>query len=173
MNASLRTLVSATIIWLVVLATAGCSSLNQRTGLRADDDLPALAGHERAATAEAPFLVTTHDRRHWAAMTVVVPILTTEVQPNYGSSDSLLRRSPRQRGKYPSAATALDVSASAMDEAGEAVIAPFQFAGELVAAPFWMLLGRWPWNVENSPESRYERLMRSKPEYASQWIELE
>jgi hypothetical protein len=152
-----------------LLLLAGCSSpLNQGRLIGGEVALDSVTPEvERGEREWQAISVVSLDRSNWAQMRFAVPLDAVEHQPTYTQQPYLLCETARQRGEYPSVATALDTSTTnTLDEqALEMVVAPLSglfdivmFAPRAIAGAVggdeW---GGHPWEVVASPLAPYER----------------
>jgi hypothetical protein len=101
--------------------------------------------------------ITGLDRAHWQPTRLQVPVDGTAHRPTYAKRVHFADRTARQRGEYPNAETALQLTGGSLgDQQLEALANP-----AMAALDTLLLIPRiiWspPWRVRWSPDVAYER----------------
>lgn len=141
------------------MALVACGTQNSTNTLigAGDEPLPALVARPPSSIpAEATPSVEGLDRRNWPVTEVSVPRGQVEVQPSYSENLTLASGAARDRGAYPSPATALDGRSDGVSMLAEAGAQPFWSAGWImVGGPIRMAIGEPPWAVQRNPSSDF------------------
>lgn len=157
--------------WIVALWAAGCATTNDQIGPGRGASLPGLSPAKlREAPASVPSLRGL-DRRHFPVIAVVVPGREVEHWPTYVTPAAIGGTAPRQRGAFPTASSALDVSGSAGVQLLENDLEIAVAAVGLLRLPWEVLVEtRLPWRVERSPRAAYARRPPRAPCFPWRWI---
>jgi len=157
--------------WIVALWAAGCATTNDQIGPGRGASLPGLSPAKlREAPASVPSLRGL-DRRHFPVIAVVVPGREVEHWPTYVTPAAIAGTAPRQRGAFPTASSALDVSGSAGVQLLENDLDIAVAAVGLLRLPWEVLVEtRLPWRVERSPRAAYARRPPRAPCFPWRWI---
>lgn len=149
----------------VVLAAclAGCiSPENDRDtigrGLKLEAFEAAKAPEQAVVPADlvAPSVVSI-ERDNWQATQILVPVDGTAHRPTYARREDATNKSRRQRELFPTASSALALSAgSEGQQQREMLYNQIHALSDIVFLPFRMLW-RAPWRVDASPEDAYSR----------------
>ncbi len=118
---------------------AGCARVNNDRLTIGGETMPAIAalssprdsGSEARWQASGPSLLA-GARDHWEPTAIIVPIDATAHHPHYTTTHPTYSRSPRARGVYPTAESALDLGAPAGPQAWELVAASFHAAADVI-----------------------------------------
>lgn len=147
----------AAIVPLFALALAGCATINNdRTTVRGETLTAIDESVAREYTqAEGPSVLGPN-RDNWEETTVVVAVDTTQHHPNLtNGGPDFTDATPRQRGEYPTAFSALSLGADTDAQVAEAFAGPFFAAWDVVMAiPRLIAQGG---EVQTSPRRWYER----------------
>ncbi len=157
--------------WIVALWAAGCATTNDQIGPGHGASLPGLSPAKlREPPASVPSLRGL-DRRHFPVIAVVVPGREVEHWPTYVTPAAIAGTAPRQRGAFPTASSALDVSGSAGVQLLENDLEIAVAAVGLLRLPWEVLVEtRLPWRVERSPRAAYARRPPRAPCFPWRWI---
>ncbi len=171
MDIPLRHAAGRNLGWIVALWAAGCATTNDQIGPGRSALLPGLSPAKlREAPASVPSLRGL-DRRHFPVITVVVPGREVEHWPTYVTPAAVAGTAPRQRGAFPTALSALDVSGSAGVQLLENDLEIAVAAVGLLRLPWEVLVEtRVPWRVERSPTAAYARRPPRAPCFPWRWI---
>lgn len=163
--------------FVVPLALPGCVDANNRLQVGAAPDqvkFEALEGAqplaEEPAAGEAAFLrpddppsVVSLDRANWEPRSLDQPVDYTLHRPHYRAVTTYPNRLPRERGEFPTAITALDLSCESDDQqAWHALTAPFGAMLEGLAIPFRLIVEPQT-TVWRSPDQAYQRVPATIP----------
>jgi hypothetical protein len=152
---------------------AGCAPVNEEVGLINAPPLPALDPDAPTIRipAHATPSITSHDRSNWGIQTVILPLKQVEHRPTYTSDIHFASNTPRERGEYPTAQTALDVPTPNLEQVAEGVVGP-AYAGILVIwwPVEWIANNRPPWKIRRSPEDNYAVVPPIEPAESWHWI---
>lgn len=161
------------IMWLTFWVTLtlwlgqGCGSMNVANQPRQASPLPALRGEAPPAEFTGEPSVTGIDRSDWPAHDVRLSRNDVEVRPHYVRSFTLGDRNRvRERGVYPTLATALDLTdrrANVQAQYLELVVDPIAQLGNLALAPFRMVVVSPPRRIGHGPAGVYELQPRTDP----------
>lgn len=140
---------------LGLAALAACGTQNSTNTLigAGDEPLPGLVAQPPSSIpAEAVPSVDGLDRRNWPVTAMTVPRGQVEVQPSYSENLTFASGAARDRGSYPTAATALEGRSEGISLLAEAGAQPFWSAGwVMVGGPMRMAIGELPWTVQRNP----------------------
>ncbi|HLO39869.1 MAG TPA: hypothetical protein VK176_02510 [Phycisphaerales bacterium] len=101
--------------------------------------------------------VKSMDRSNWTEQTVLVPVDGTAHRPTYAESVELKNSTARQRGEFPTALSALELTGGFTDEQlVETFTTPLVVFGSGVIVPFRLLIDP-QWNIHYSPKRTYDR----------------
>jgi hypothetical protein len=119
------------------------------TQLRPDVAYPAFPEGRRS--------LTSLDRSNWTEKTILVPVDGVGHRPHYAESVQLKNSTARQRGEFPTALSALEVTGGFTDEQlVETFTQPLVIFGSAVILPARLLIDP-QWNVRYSPNRSYDR----------------
>lgn len=108
--------------------------------------------------------LTSASREHWAPMVVIVPVDPVHHRPNYRVDARCAQSQARQRGEYPTVATATELcdEDSCCGQTLEGFASPFYAALDIV---LWIprAFGQGPFTRATSPQTGYERSPRRTP----------
>ena len=97
------------------------------------------------------------DRGHWTSTRIFVPVDGTAHRPTYAKRVHLADATARQRGEYPNAETALELTGDSLSDQQLEALANHGIAALdtllLLPAMVWQA----PWRVRWSPDVAYER----------------
>ncbi len=145
----------------------GCAQSNSRNRLgeavtiQAFQPASRVLSSEDTQRADDPPSLTSLDRSGWEQAVYSIPVDATHHRPtyrtNFPSGPSKLKR---QRGEYPTTASALELDAGSTwsgDRFFEGILEPIHASLELVRMPFAMAIYQ-PWRRAWSPMGSYERV---------------
>ncbi len=161
------------LVFGLALGLGGCVAENNRLTVGHEVELEAFTSDERrleplevtqlrpdapyAAFPESHRSVTSLDRSNWTEKTVLVPVDGLGHRPNYAVSLQLKNSTARQRGEFPTALSALEVTGGFTDEQlVESFDQPLIILGSALILPARMLIDP-QWNVRYSPKRSYDR----------------
>ena len=171
MDVPFRRAASRNLGWIVALWAAGCTSPNNQIGPGRGVSLPGLSpARLREPPAPGPSLRGL-DRRHFPLLEVVVPGREVEHWPTYVAAVEVAGTSPRQRGVFPTASSALDVGGSPAHQLLENDSGIAGAVVGLLGLPWEILVEtRLPWQVERSPSAAYARRPPAAAGVPWRWI---
>lgn len=101
--------------------------------------------------------ITSLDRSAWPTTTITLPVDGTAHRPTYQRNVIIATRTARQRGEYPTAESALELTAGSSDaQTAEAALQHARAVGDLVLLPL-RIVGQPPWATRWSPDQGYAR----------------
>lgn len=153
-------LTRAATLALLALACAGCQSIDNDR-LTVGDHVPPtfIPADDRAADRLAPATgpsLTGIERTNWNASEIVVATDGVQHHPRWTSAQPAYTKTPRSRGLYPTADTALSLDRADGAEAAEAAAAPFHAASDVILF-IPRMFSHGPCEVRISPAEPYER----------------
>ncbi len=154
------------IIALGAAALGGCATIDNDRLTVARAELPALAGSASPISAPlreatAPSIIGI-DRSNWPPITIELPSDGTRHHPSLTRTGPRYDRSlPRNRGRSPTATTALDLGSPLGPLAWEGWSAPIRAGMDVVLAIPRLALAGGPGGAAHSPDAPYQREMGS------------
>ena len=146
-------------ITTLILLT-GCHALNENITMRGADPIPALRNNPPTQFTGEQTL-TGIDRSNWPITTIRVSANDSENQATYGTwwllNDNPI---PRDQGKYPTTATALDTPDSPQDvraQYAELFFEPFHQLLNIGLIPYFEIFEKQPGTIEQGPSHTYQR----------------
>lgn len=155
-------------LWLASFAALlpACAHSNSRNRLADDISLQAfqparqVLSSQDTQRADDPPSLTSLDRSAWEPVTLAIPVDATHHRPTYRFLAPIgPRQLRRQRGEYPTAASALDLDggpASSRQRFYESILEPIHASLELARLPLAMAIHQ-PWRRAWSPMGSYDR----------------
>lgn len=157
----------------LALGLGGCVAENNRLTVGHEVELEAFTSDERRleplvvtqlrpdvaypAFPEGRRSLTSLDRSNWTEKTILVPVDGVGHRPHYAVSLQLKNSTARQRGEFPTALSALELTGGYTDEQlVESFDQPLIILGSAVILPVRMLIDP-QWNVRYSPKRSYDR----------------
>lgn len=154
------------IMWLTFWVTLtlwlgqGCGSMNVSNQPRQASPLPALKADAPPAVFSGETSVTGIDRSDWPEHEIRLSRNDVEVRPHYVRSFTFGDRNRvRERGLYPTADSALDLTDRRVNFQAqylEIVVDPIAQLGNLALAPFRMVVVSPPRRIGHGPAGVYE-----------------
>jgi hypothetical protein len=142
----------------VLVLASGCNGpLNESAGLRGVEALPFLEMETASILNDSPSL-NDPSRKSWPTVTVQVPIHQTQNERKYRKSPVLVDDLARQRGDYPTVASALRNEPMGAGHWAEAAVEYTSPATGLVGFGGGLIIGEGPWSLRSSPAGKYQRV---------------
>lgn len=118
---------------------------------------------EADANPETHASVLSLDRSNWASTRVVVPNDLVAHQPRYTNDWAFDKSTARNRGEYPTAASAMDMPTErgADQQLAEAVLAPLAAGADLALSPLRAIAAR-PWQRTRTGLEGYQRAPQNR-----------
>jgi hypothetical protein len=166
---------TTTAAFATCIALSGCAMhLNRIDGLYGTS-LAALHPAPVSSIDDQPSITAGHDRSHWRATTIQVPMRQVEHHPHYVREFLLEPSTNRAAGDFPTTSTALQIDPRTIERSLESPLNIIGAGVLLVWAPIDMAINaRPPLTAERGSASAYQRLvMIDDPDQFRRWIDVD